>query len=375
MLALEIPILLLTGAGTLYGILTKPDLNRVTALVSSTITVLGVVLGISLAVWRTVQASQAATAAEQRRLSDLRTTLATVDLTDLEVIWTFDNVPKEILDILTLGDLMVDTRKLRDDELSRLPAEILATISNGWHLDDTMAPLVVAIASDSFDLKARYEGEAPAIAIKRWQDASNTSEWVDEIGSPIGYTGPTYRVMLPLNLQGNAMLSLGDPRDDVVPPGEKLVWHEEYPSLFEMTNHGFKVDVTRLDKGFKIVWSYDQAALGRAVERSGNTKVSAGLPERFNLAIVHRQLERREYLTKVRSHLGAAPAAPPAKAPPAWNQSSTLEVFVSGLKTPHYAFDVARAGTSAYTPHRGAYDAPVAEYEYTTFHCVLRSLN
>ena len=75
MLRFEIPILLPTCAGALYGIWTKPDLDKRVAVTSTAITVIGMVLAVGLSIRKTANGRKESQLAEQRRQIDLLTTL------------------------------------------------------------------------------------------------------------------------------------------------------------------------------------------------------------------------------------------------------------------------------------------------------------
>lgn len=387
MLILEIFILALTCGGALYGIWSKADLNKVVAIISTAFTVCGVMAGVGLSVWKAAEAekraeweaaeaAKRAVVAEQKRTNDLRTVLASTDLADLKVVWSFAKVPKKVGDVLTLGELIVDSHLLRDDELSRAPREVSSVVAAAWHLSNTITPLIFTIERGDADLKSMYEGEEPASAIKRWLNKDDEdSDWVDDVGSRISYIGPSYAIMFPLNPQANAVLSLGNSSDDVALSSPRLPWQEDMPDYFRISNYGFQAEAERASEGLTITWAYDAASLRRAVVRGDTTKLTAGLPDRFSFIIVHGELKRADYLRKVLKQLQNATALPTSAKPSAWNETSKLEVFVNGLKDPHYTFDVVRAGTFSYAPDRGAYDAPEVEYKYTRFDCVLSALN
>jgi hypothetical protein len=376
MLWLEIPILLLTCAGALYGIWTKPDLNRKVAITSTAITVLGMLLAVGLAIWKTVNGRKASLVAEQRRQIDLLTTLTAAELNDVEIVWSFKSAPKAVLDMLKLGDLMVDSQVLSDDEVSRLPTDVLSTIKSAWHLENAVFPLVAAVAADDVDLDTLYEGEAPYGAIRRWEGVNEPkSDWVDNLGSNVRYVGPTYDLLFPLNPRSNAVLALGKRADDVASAEPTLVWHEDYPSLFDETNYGFRATVQEVNGGIALAWQYDRASLLRAVVRPASTAISAGFPKRFSLFVVHSTVSKNDYLRKLpETPAFREPSKRPSQ-PLKWNDASTLKIYINGLETPHYTFDVTRIGTFGYAPDRGAYDAPEVEFEYTEFLCILRDLS
>ena len=376
MLRLEIPILLVTCAGALYGIWTKPDLNKSVAIASTAITVLGMLLALGLAIWKTLAGRKASQLAEQRRQIDLLTTLTAAELNDVEIVWSFTGAPKSVLEMVTLGDLMVDSRVLSDDEVSRLPTDVLMTITSAWHLDDAVFPLMAAVAVGDVDLSRLYEGESPHSAIDRWEAVNDpNSDWVDNIGSDITYVGPTYDLLFPLNPRSNAVLALGKRADDVASPEPTLIWHEDYPSLFDETNYGFHATVETFDNEIKFVWRYDRAALLRAVARPTSTTISAGFPRRFSFFVVHSPLSKDDYLRKLPNGRASNASNELTEQARNWNETSTLKILVNGLETPHYTFDVTRLGTFVYAPNRGAYDAPEVEFEYTEFLGILRSLS
>jgi hypothetical protein len=89
---------------------------------------------------------------------------------------------------------------------------------------------------------------------------------------------------------------------------------------------------------------------------------------------VHRPIDRDDYLTKAAKYFGGESTDQSAVGS-AWHQRSVLEIYVNGLKTPHYTFDVVKVGTSEHRTDLGAYDAPVTDFEYTQFACKLRRLD
>lgn len=375
MLRLEIPILLLTCAGALYGIWSKPDLNRNVAITSTAITVLGMLLALSLAIWKTVDGRKASMLAEQRRQIDLLTTLTAAELHDVQIVWSFTSAPKAVLEMVTLGDLMVDSQVLSDDEVSRLPTDVLSTITSAWHLDHAVFPLVAAVTVGDVDLEKIYEGEDPHSAIRRWEGVNDpNSDWVDNIGSDIRYVGPTYDLLFPLNPRSNAVVALGKRADDVASAEPTLVWHEDYPSLFDGTNYGFRATVEKADGGITFAWRYDRAALLRAVAPPASTTISAGFPKQFSFFVIHSPVSKKDYLRKLPETRASKEPSKTSSHVLNWNDASTLTIYVNGLEAPHYTFDVTRIGTFGYAPNLGAYDAPEVEFEYTEFLCILRSL-
>ena len=376
MLSLEIPILLLTCAGALYGIWSKPDLDWNVAIISTAITVLGMLLALSLAIWKTANGRKASLLAEQRRQIDLLTTLTAAELNDVQIVWSFPSAPEAVLKMFLLGDLMVDSQVLSDDEVSRLPTDVLSTITSAWHLDDSVFPLLAAVTIGDVDLKQLYKGEDLHNAIRRWEGVNDpNSDWVDNIGSDIRYVGPTYDFLFPLNPRSNAVLALGKRADDVMLAEPTLGWQEDYPSLFDETNYGFRATVENADGGISFTWRYDRAALLRAVARPASPAISAGFPKRFSFFVVHTPVSKSDYLNKLSAIGESKEPSKTSSRELNWNDASTLKIYVNGLDAPHYTLDVTRIGTFEYAPHRGAYDAPEVEFEYTEFLCILRSLN
>jgi hypothetical protein len=376
MLKLEIPILLLTCAGALYGIWTKSDLDMRIAVTSTAITVIGMLLAVGLSIKKTANGRKESQLAEQRRQIDLLTTLTAAELTDVEIVWSFTNVPKAVLDMVTIGDLMVDSQVLANDDVSRLPTEVLSTITSAWHLDHAVFPLLYAVAAGGVALDALYEGEDPQSAIMRYEGVNDPdSAWVNNIGSDISYVGPTYDLLFPLNARSNAVLALGKREDDVASAESTLVWHDDYPSLFDRTNYGFSATVKETDGGIAFAWHYDRAALLRAVARPESIVMSAGFPKRFSFFVIHSSLDKKDYLRKLPETRVFSEPSSSSSQRSGWNETSTLKICVNGLETPHYTFDVARIATFEYAPNLGAYDAPEVEFQYTEFLCTLGSLN
>lgn len=372
MLALEILGLVLASLGALYGIWTQPERNNTVAIVSTIITASGVVFAAALAVWKSKQAEKDAAIAEKKRQAGIQAVLASTKLSDLEITWRFDGVPEDVLRVLTLGEMIADTELLQNDERSRLPTEVQQKAMQAWRLRSTVNPLLHVIDSGATGTKGLYKGELLTEAIRRWE--SDRDEWVSNIGSNISYIGPAPELIFPLNAKLNAALSLGKARDDQVEDQARFIWQEDDPSLFAETNFGFEVKVERRDTGFSMTWTYDQSSLDRAVERASNTRLVAGLPTEFSFVLVRKQLQREEYLTKVAEHFKEFDLPPRKTGSSRWDSRSVLEVYLNGLKEPHYTYVVTKAGTRSLSTNAGAYDEPLFEYDYTRFDCTLSGI-
>jgi hypothetical protein len=394
MLILEIVVLVLACAGALYGIWSKTDLNKKIATLSTVITLAGVLAGIGLTVWKSIDAKERADLAEQRRQkesaeaearrqrealiaeqkhqNDIRTLLAATDLTDIEVIWSFARVPADVLSVLKAGELIDDTHLLSNEDIDRLPQQVRSLAINAWHLDSTVIPLIAVIQNGKFDFKVLYNGEEIQSASNRFEN--DHGAWVDGVGTDLGYIGPTNEIIFPLNSQMNAALSLGKKTDDPIQNEPTFGWQQDIPYLFNLTNYGFHAHAERVDAGFQISWTYHSASLARAVERRENAKLTAGFASEFSFLIVRQPIPRVDYLTKAAQKFRAQPAAT-GDVHAGWDRTSTLEIYINGLKTPHYTFDVTRAETDSHTTDLGTESDPQHDFEYTRFYCKLRRLD
>ncbi|MHC4399754.1 MAG: hypothetical protein ACYTG0_08750 [Planctomycetota bacterium] len=372
MLSLEIVVLLLAFAAAIFGIWTQPERNNATATITTTVMTVGLVAAAGLAIWNSINAKREAIAAEQKRQDQLRTILSGTELTHLRIIWSFENVPEDILLIFGVGDLMVDSQLLANEDIDRLPADVESLAVDAWRFDYIAVPLIAAIDKGAVDFDAWYDGEEPTAALERF--SANKDDWVEGIGSDIDYVGPNHHLVFPLNLQLNAALSLGEGSDDVVSKEPQFGWQEDIPYLFGLTNYGFKVRADTHDSGFQLTWTYGRASLLRAVERSEEDKLTAGLPARFSFVIARRPLERKEYLSRFATHFQLDETSDEAEDENSWDRKSTIEVYVNGIKETSYTFDVTKAGTIPHYTDLGAYEEPELEHEYTRFDCTLRGL-
>jgi hypothetical protein len=254
-----------------------------------------------------------------------------------------------------------------------MPYEIKAMATAAWHLEEGIIPLLTCIVDGRRDLDKLYSGENFYDAIKR--HSTDSSKWVEDIGTDIHYTGPNYELLFPLNVSSNCALSLGKREDDILsstPAG----WQEDDPSLFALTNYAFKAKAEVDGNGFRIIWTYGADSLSRAVVRPPEVSITAGLPRRFSFVIVHRRVQRYEYLTKIAAGFATPKEVrPESNAKSLWDHRSVLRVVVNGLEERKYTFDVTKAGSFDVETDRGAYDAPIPDYTYTRFDCVLRVID
>jgi hypothetical protein len=371
MLVLEIVILFLASAGAIYGIWSGDRVNKTTATISTVITLCGVGASVGLSILKTFEDAAKAAEAEERRTDELITTLAATELRELEVVWTLRNVPPPVLKVFDIGEIIDDTYFLRNEDVDRLPRESQAVVAMAEHIDSTLEPLIGMIAAGRTDTTDLFDGEDVETAIARYK--TDRDAWVEGVGTSIGYKGPNYDLLFPLNPRSTAFLSLGKVRDDVASQTPNL-WQED-TGLFDRTNFGFSARAERDGSTVKLVWSYSQASLGRATERISDAGLTGGLGKAFSFIVVHQDLDRSRYVSDLTKSLnGGDVSAEPAN-PENWTSRSTLEVFVNGLRSPHYVYEVTHAGTQSYAPDIGAYDAPVEEFPYTRFDCRLSRLD
>lgn len=370
LLAIEIIILLLACGSALYGIWTQAEINKKTAVVSTVLTALGVAFAIVLAAWKFVDGINQGKRDSEKRMNDLRASFAAVELTEIKVVWTFDNVPSEVDDVILLGELMIDTRLLSNEGIDRTPQDVRGQIMSGWYLEDSMFPILSAIGDGQFKPEY-YTGEDPEQAFKRYADKET---WVEEIGSDIAYQGPRYTILFPLNVSLNAAIALGKREDDVMPVEHDLGWHEEYESEFNASKFGFDVDVKNAENSFSISWEYPAASIDRAAEKNTKTRLTGGLPSQFAFLMVYQPLTREDYLTKAAQHFHVPEMNTNLSGAQSWESKSKLEIYINGLKAPHYTYNVFKGAKDMHTTHQGAYDSPSEDFEYAPFVCTLVSL-
>ncbi|WP_027668173.1 hypothetical protein [Rhizobium leguminosarum] len=369
MLYLDILILIITGVGATYGIWSGDNLNKKKAIISTIITVCGVTATLSLSVWKYLDDRKSAVIAARLRTDELLTTLAATELRNVDVAWTFDNVPPGALQLLDIGDALVDSYFLANEDVDRLPADERRKVDMAERIDTTVEPMLGLIASGTSDPSGLFEGEDIGIALARFKN--DPKGWVDGLGTALHYKGGNYELLFPLNPNSDAILSLGKPGDDPV-SDEPSAWQQD-TNLFAKTNFAFKVGATSAEGSVTLHWIYDRGSLNRAAERPTDGELSGGFGKVFSFLIVHRRLQRTSYLNELTSRLSALP--PERAAGGGWADHSTLQISVNGLANPHYVYDVTYAGTHSYAPNRGAYDAPVEEFAYTRFDCRLRALD
>jgi hypothetical protein len=371
-MALEITVLAIAFAATVFGIWSASSRNNKTALIATLIAVAGFTAAVVLNMRKSSDAKQQSTAAEQKRQDEVRKSLAGVSLSNLEIIWSFPEAPEPIRKIIPVSNLVAESNLLSDDERDRMPYEIKSMASAAWHLESGIIPLLTCVVDGREDLDKLYEGENFDEAIKR-RDTDN-KKWMEGIGTNITYTGPTYELLFPLNVKLDAVLSLGKREDDVLsstPAG----WQEDDPSLFALTNYAFKAKAELNGKGFQIRWAYGPDSLSRAVVRPPKVSVTAGLPRRFSFVVVHRKVQRYEYEKVATAFVRPEEVKINARQKFSWPDRSVLQVVVNGLEENKYTYDVSRAGNFDVQTDRGAYDAPTPDYSYTRFDCLLRSID
>lgn len=371
MLVLEIVVLLLASIGAIYGIWSGAQIDKTTATISTIITLCGVGAAIGLSIWKSIDDAHKSVAADEKRTDELITTLAATELRELEIVWTLRDLPPSVLKVFDIGDLIVDTYFLRNEDIDRLPKQNRGLVAAAEHIDATLEPLVGIIASGRTDTTDLFDGEDVETAIKRYKEARDA--WVQGIGTSIGYKGPNSDLLFPLNPRSTAFLSLGKIADDVVSMKPNS-WQED-TGLFARTNFGFAAQAAREGSGVKLSWTYGKASLSRASERVADAELTGGLGKTFSFLIVHKRIDRSRYVNDLTKRLGGGKVSEAPANPETWTSRSTLEVFVNGLRNPHYIYDVINAGVYSYAPDIGAYDAPVEEFSYTRFDCRLRTLN
>jgi endonuclease G, mitochondrial len=316
---------------------------------------------------RPVQASApaqptASPALERREFEALRATLSGTQLDRLEVRWIFANPPKGIATLVKIGDAMGDTQILSNDEMSRLPQDIVAQIMAGFAVDDTLMPLFQVIAEGKIDTHSLYKGDS----VKSVLSSYGTREWVENIGSPIRYVGPHRDLLFPLNMKGTAIFALGKTADDCDAEPE-FGWEQDFPRAFEVTRHRFTVAI-ELSGSLSIAFDYDETALAATVKRERGASLRAAFPDRLSFSLTDRPIESTQYLAHLKNVLRKAPDGMSSRVgDAAWSTHSTLEIRVNGIDMPLYVYAVTRKGLQDYTPDLGAYDNPETEYRYVRF--------
>ena len=371
MFYLEIIILLMSATGAVYGIWSKAPVNLAVAGTTTAITLLGLTGSLLMSIWKSRDAAERSRLEAERAATAIQAAFAGNRLVDLQLSWRFTNVPSQIVDVVQAGQMIADTNFFPDDELSRLPAEQTSILRRGWFLDSGMTPLLVEIAGT--DTAPLYGGESIADAAARY----GSREWVEGMGSSLRYDGPVYTTLLPLNLTSDAVLALGKRSDDhiEVPVDE----NEGYGFLKELAkagDHAFQASATTSvdDDGttsLALDWSYGLDSLDRAVARKPSATMSAAFPRSFSLVIAQADIDRSHYSDLLKYDPRNGRSTPDGQ----WDKESTLEIFVNGLRDPHYIYEVTKQGVYEYAPDMGAYDAPEVEYMYTIFNCTLQRLS
>jgi Fe-S cluster biogenesis protein NfuA len=292
--------------------------------------------------------------------------LAASELLHLRVVWTFRNVPQPIRDVVTLGELMSDSQLYTDDDITRAPTALWRRARDGWDLGNKIEPMTVALAQGKFTA-AYYEGDEVQAALSKWRRRDIDHAWGEDMGSALRYVGPAYQLIFPLNIAGNAALSLGNAADDpaYLPPEDT---NEVGGWLEAQGNFGFHASADLTGANVSLAWEYDEKSLKRAVDADGY-KLTAGLPLNFSFFLVHTSIAKEDYAEVITSNrYGGGQDAPAAKA---WNAKSRLEVYVNGLQGPYYVYEVTHAGDGDRMLDLGGYDRPEKLYSYTRFDCRL----
>jgi hypothetical protein len=288
--------------------------------------------------------------------------LAASELLQLRVVWTFQNVPQPVRNVVTLGELMSDSRLYTDDDIIRSPRSLWTRARDGWDLGNTITPTLVALAQGKFT-PAYYENDDVQAALSKWQRRDIDHKWADDLGSGLRYVGPDYQLIFPLNITTNAALSLGNAADDPAFP-EPEDTNELGGWLTQQGNFGFDARASLNGANVTLSWDYDEKSLKRAVDADGY-KLTAGLPLNFSFFLAHSPIKKDDYTEVIANRgKGFAGNPPPAKA---WNAKSRLEVHVNGLQGPYYIYDVVNAGDGDRMLDLGGYDAPEKLYSYTRF--------
>ena len=108
MIYLEIIGLAFATGGALYGIWTRTPRNNTVATISTVITALGLITATGLAIWKSIDARKNATIANEKRQAELQAVLGNAELSDIEIVWTFNNVPDNVLAIFDVRDMVLE---------------------------------------------------------------------------------------------------------------------------------------------------------------------------------------------------------------------------------------------------------------------------
>jgi hypothetical protein len=294
-----------------------------------------------------------------------KVTLTGTPLNHLDIRWVLSNVPEEIGTIFIVGEAMVDTTFLSDDEMSRLPEDITNRIHAGLAIDDMLRPLLHAIASN-VPIASLYSEN-----VDETLEDFGSERWVENGGSNVSYLGPNVEVLFPLNMKGTAVLSLGKRIDDEFdePPSS---FQEDFPKAYGLTRHAFEATASLSNGSLVFHWSYSEGSIERASERAPGSKVFAAFPDVFSFSVVDRTLSRWDYLRHVEDGLRSrrdARTEDGGGSP--WAADSILEISVNGMPKPRYIYRVVEAGKFEHAPDRGHYDEPEVLYRYTRYDCQL----
>jgi hypothetical protein len=372
MLILELIILAITCAATLFGIWSDPKAKKRVAGIATAIAVAGVVAAAALSVWKSSEDKRNAVAAERKRQTDVRSILATAPLTDLEVIWILEHAPDCVReDVLKISEMIVDSRLLSDDERSRLPQETQERARAAWRLESGLMPLLACIVQDRDTLNGLYKGEDFQTAKKRYEGDSNA--WIEGIGTDLNYVGPAFDVVFPLNMKSTCLLSLGDRSYDVAIK-ESNAFEQDDPNLFRDINYQFTAVVEASGQGFRIRWVYGPSSLARAVQPP-STRITAGFPDRFTFLVVNKDRAQAAYLASAEKLFATSTETPNKPVDRKWNSRSILQIIVNGLTDRKYTYDVIKVGDYDFDSDRGAYDGPERIFSYTRFDCILRTID
>jgi hypothetical protein len=390
MLFFQFCALVVAWASATYGIWTKENIDRRKAWVATSLTSLGFISGVALAVIAFVKSEQANLNAQadknylriqlaglnekyadqkehaQILFHQLQLALTGTELTSLDIDWKFTGVDQRVLNVFDIKRAIYHSRMYSNDEFSRLSSDTISEMSASWEIEDIVVPLIGIISSGESNLHAMYEGEVDE-AIQAFRDGAPEIKDPEEVDFWPKYIGPKYDIIFPINKTQTAALALGKKEDD--PRWLKPEITGEYlPGLiYDLTNYGFRSGASRHDQSFSLHWEYNKNSLKQATRGDGT--VIAAFPVEFTFVALEKKSDDKKPIDYVEA-LRRSPQdnyKVKDKSTPSWMKLSEMTWIPNDIPEAAITYTVERIGYYDRILELSKYDRPEILYEYILF--------
>lgn len=284
---LQLIALLVAAIAALIGIWTAEKLNKNVAVVTTVVTVIGVVIGGVLIVLqerdtdtkleeelarhadlqtanKELQAQVSTIESDNHFLKrQVRSIQTTTPLTSLDLVWRIpaNDIAGTLAQIDSLSNSISHEIRVSDDEIDRLGDSLHSKMLTSWDIDFGYSPRLLTVANPKLELRSFYTERTFVEAQKI--DEGEFEDPLDVGGGD--YTGPTVRLWFPFNTLHDAAVSLGSKADDRVydlDPEESRTADGFYAAA---SNFGFNLSQGRDGDSFIFHWTYTNDSLKRAV--------------------------------------------------------------------------------------------------------------